>query len=179
MIVLEAAVCDKYFELLRIEKNQPDLFYGWILLNLVAQDPGDDARSLMLRISIYTGGNCREGDTGKRQTVCEGECVSVAVGEQFRLASSVSAIDRACRVDDEARREHAAFGNRHFSGWQAIRPLGCTQLHARVQDRGSAAPVNGAIHSTTAKQCAVGSIDDRVNVLRGQVADHKCDASIQ
>jgi hypothetical protein len=39
--------------------------------------------------------------------------------------------------------------------------------------------VNGAIHATTTEQSAVGSIDDGVNDLFGEVADDKADTVVE
>ena len=92
------------------------------------------------------------------------ERAAVARREQVGLAVAAPAPDRADRVDDEPRRQVAAGRRLRIAGHaSAERP-------ALGEDRRAAGTVDRTVDATAAEQRAVRGVDDRIDVLRRDVA---------
>jgi hypothetical protein len=79
-------------------------------------------------------------------------------------------------VDHEAAGQPPGRRGHRLPGRQAIRVAGGPQLPAGGEDLRPAAPVDRAVHATTAEQRGIRRVDDSVDLLLGDVAAHQFQA---
>jgi hypothetical protein len=78
-------------------------------------------------------------------------------------------------MNDPARLEPSSSRSGGLSSRQAVRILVLPELLALSQNLGSTSSMDGSIDPSTAQQRMVGRIDDRVDVLLGDIALHEGD----
>ena len=77
---------------------------------------------------------------------------------------------RADGVDDPARRQIPGSGRHRLSYGKAVRVRRTTQLATLGQQARTGSSVDGPVDASAAEQGTVGSIDDRIDPLGGDVA---------
>jgi hypothetical protein len=82
-------------------------------------------------------------------------------------------------MDDVTGREVAADGDHRLADRQPVGPHAAAQGAAGVEDGRAAAAMDRAIDPAAAIQAAVGSVDDGVDGVVGEIADEKTDALIE
>ncbi len=97
------------------------------------------------------------------------ESPPIGGGQQVGLALTSATPDRADGVDHVAGRQ--------ASGARRLRVAGRTAAEARalLEDLVAACTTDRAAHSRGRDQRLVRSVDDRVHVLLGEIADDECD----
>jgi len=94
------------------------------------------------------------------------EAPTVGAAELVGLAAVAAAPDRPHGVDHVAGREIAAAGNDGRAGGAAVGIF----LVGLGHDRRTATAVDGPVDAAPAGQAAVGRVDDRIDLLEGDVA---------
>ena len=93
----------------------------------------------------------------------------MAAGEQ-RRGILVVRVDRADGVDHPSSGQLAPVVATASPGREALGPLGSADPPALLEDRGTAAAMDRAVHAAAAEQRRVRRVHDRVDVLLGDVA---------
>lgn len=169
-------VSEEYFERGSIEENQSHFFDVRELGQGFAQCPGNDRCGLLWRVTVYAGGEGREGDAGQSKLTGETNGIAVASGKQCGFFAAMGALDRADGMDDIVGGQGAARRGNYLAGRQAVWPMPAPDFTTGREDGRAAPAMDGAIDPAATEQAAVGSIDDGVDPLFGEVTNQQADA---
>ena len=78
-------------------------------------------------------------------------------------------------MNDKARRQTTTRGDNGLPGRQAVGVGHPPNLLAGGQNVGTAGPMDGAVHPTSAQQAGIGSVHNRIDPLLGDIADQHPD----
>jgi hypothetical protein len=126
----------------------------------------------VFREAIDSGGDGREGNARDAQLICNFKAAAVAGGQQSSLSSLSALPNRADGVDYPFGRQAEA---RRGFGIAGVAP---TEQPAGLQKLRSCCPVDRSIHPTATQKGPVGGIDDRIDLLDGDVTGHQLDVKI-
>src|SRR5437764_2971012 len=115
------------------------------------------------RIAVRPGGDCRERDRRTAELVRQSDRPPVARGEEVSFSLLPTTPDRADRVD------HPACGKLAAARCLRVAGLAATEAAALLQDRRPTRTVDRAVDATAAEEAGVRRVDDRVDLLRGEI----------